>query len=163
MDYPVGGNRWRTRAILFALVATLELVVLVAVGAVAIAPAVLGGVEEAARDHQLAPAEPRVNPASAERPMLEPPETSVIVLNGNGIAGAAAGTGRQVKELRYVLSGVGNAPSSDYAKSIVMYRKGFEREAKALAQATGVKLVGPLDGVRTQDLMGAHLALVVGR
>ena len=95
--------------------------------------------------------------------MLAPPETSVIVLNGNGIAGAAAGTGQRVKSLEYVVSGVGNAPSSDYRHSIVMYRKGFEREARALAKAVGVKLVGPLDGLRTQDLMGAHVALVVGR
>jgi hypothetical protein len=163
VDYPVGTNRWRTRAILFALVAAVELVVLAAVGAATLAPAFMGGVEEAARDHQLAPQKPRVNPAATERPMLAPAETSVIVLNGNGIAGAAAGTGRRVKGLNYVLSGVGNAPSSDYRQSMVMYRKGFDREAKALAKATGIKLVGPIDGIRTQDLMGAHIALVVGR
>jgi hypothetical protein len=44
-----------------------------------------------------------------------------------------------------------------------MYRPGFEREAKRLAADLRVKLVGPLDGLRAPDLMGAHLAVVIGR
>ena len=34
MDYPVQANRWRTRALLFAAIATLELLALLAVGSV---------------------------------------------------------------------------------------------------------------------------------
>ena len=40
---------------------------------------------------------------------------------------------------------------------------GYEREARRLAADVGVKLVGPLDGLRAKDLMGAHVALVLGR
>ncbi len=43
-----------------------------------------------------------------------------------------------------------------------MYRKGYQPEANRLAKDVGVKLVGPLDGLREPQLMGAHIALVVG-
>ena len=36
-------------------------------------------------------------------------------------------------------------------------------EAQRLAADVHVKLVGPLDGLREPDLMGAHVALVLGR
>jgi hypothetical protein len=163
VEYPVATNRWRTRALLFALVAAVELAVLVGLGAIAAGRAVVGEVETAARSHELAPAKPRVRPTAVERPVLERSETSVIVLNGNGISGAAGDEAAKVKALAYVVSGVGNAPRSDYARTMVMYRDGFRREAQALAQATNVKRIGPLDGLREKDLMGAHLALVVGR
>jgi len=162
MDYPVATNRWRTRAILFAALAAVELVVLVALGAVTAGRALVGEVETAAIAHELAPAQPK-RASAQKRPMLPVSETSVAVLNGNGITGAAAGTATRVKSLSYVVAGVGNAARSDYTRSTVMYRKGFRREALALAKATGVELVGPLDGLRESDLMGAHLALVVGR
>jgi len=161
VDYPVTPNRWRTRALLFALVAALELVVLVAVGAWTAGGALVGGVETAARSHELAPVRKRVVPTAKVRPVLAPSETSVLVLNGNGVAGAAAATAAKVRSHEYVVSGAGNA-TQHFAKSIVMYRAGFDREAKALGKAMGVALVGPLDGMHERDLMGAHVALVVG-
>ena len=165
MDYPVAPNRWRTRAILLAFVAAVELAALVAVGSVVAGRALMGSVETEARSHAADTPAPRkhVEPTSRERPMLDPAETSVIVLNGNGVSGAAGDEAAKVKSLTYIVSGVGNAARSDYARSMVMYRKGYEREARKLAGAAGIKLVGPLDGLRTRDLMGAHLAVIVGR
>jgi hypothetical protein len=43
-----------------------------------------------------------------------------------------------------------------------MYRAGHEAEAKRLARDLKVKVVGPLDGMRPAELLGAHVALVVG-
>ena len=54
-------------------------------------------------------------------------------------------------------------PFTDYAKTIVEYRAGYPREAQRLAADVGVTLVGPLDGLREPDVVGAHVALVLGR
>ena len=91
-----------------------------------------------------------------------PSQVSVEVLNGNGIAGAAGEAAGRLRALTYVVAGATNAPRTDYAKTIVEYRPGYEREARRLAADVGVKLVGPLDGLRAKDLMGAHVALVLG-
>ena len=43
-----------------------------------------------------------------------------------------------------------------------MFRRGYRPEAVRLAADLKVKIVGPLDGLRPRDMMGAHVALVVG-
>ena len=43
-----------------------------------------------------------------------------------------------------------------------MYRPGYRGEALRLARDLRIRIVGPLDGIRTRELMGAHVALVVG-
>ena len=163
MDYPVQPNRWRTRALLFAAIATLELIALVGIGSVVVARLLAGEVETVVRAREL-PATKRETPAptSPKRPVLDRAATSVVVLNGNGIAGAAGQAAGRLRTLTYVVAGAGNAPRTDYAKTIVEYRAGYEREARRLAADVGVKLVGPLDGLRAKDLMGAHVALVLG-
>lgn len=164
MDYPVQTDRWRTRALLFAAIATLELLALVGVGSVVVVRLLAGEVETVARAREL-PATKRETPppTSPKRPVLERSATSVVVLNGNGISGAAGAAAGRLRTLTYVVAGAGNAPRTDYAKTIVEYRAGYEREARRLAADVGVKLVGPLDGLRAKDLMGAHVALVLGR
>ena len=39
-----------------------------------------------------------------------------------------------------------------------MFRKGYQAEAARLAKDLNVKIVGPLDGLRTADMLGAHVA-----
>ena len=159
MDHPLpSADRWRARALVLAAVAAVELLVLVIIAAVVIGRMLVGGVETAARAHVLTP----VKPKPAPQQMLERDETSVIVLNGNGVSGAAGTTGAKVRSLGYVLSAVGNAPRTDF-RTMVMYRGKHRREAQRLAKELRVKLVGPLDGLKAKDLMGAHLAVIVGR
>ncbi len=163
MDYPLQTtNRWRTRALVLAAVAVLELLVLVSLGVFAAGRVLASEVATVARAHEL-PVRETPAPTAPDRPLLERSETSVVVLNGNGISGAAADGATRVRALTYVVSGAGNAPRSDYAKTMVMYREGYEREAQRFAADLKVKVVGPLDGLRAKDLMGAHLALVLGR
>lgn len=90
-------------------------------------------------------------------------ETSVVVLNGNGITGAADLAAAPIRKQRYILTATGNAPRSDFRRTLIMYRPGFEGEAHRLAKDIGAKRVAPLDGLRGSDLMGAQLALIVGQ
>ena len=55
MDYPVQANRWRTRALLFAAIATLELLALVGLGSMAAARVLAGEVETVARARETLP------------------------------------------------------------------------------------------------------------
>jgi hypothetical protein len=162
VDHPLSSySAWRTRALVASAVAGLELVALLGLAVAAVGPTIVGEFEGAARAHELAP-----KPAPARgnaRPLLERSDTSVVVLNGNGISGAASTSAHRVRELSYVVAAVGNSPRRNEGRTVVMYRPGFDREGKRLADDLGLKLVGPLDGLRGPDLMGAHLALVVGR
>ena len=62
----------------------------------------------------------------------------------------------------YRIGLVGNAPSQDYPQTIVMYRRGFEGEGRRLARDLGVKVIGPLDGMRPAQLHGAQAVLILG-
>jgi hypothetical protein len=95
-------------------------------------------------------------------PKLARGETSVMILNGNGEQGAAAAEADRVRALGYLIGTVGNAPRSDFPQTVVMYRPGFKPEARRLAKEIGVRAVSPLDGLSRKDLLGAHLAIVLG-
>ena len=88
-------------------------------------------------------------------------QTSVIVLNGNGRAGAASDAADRLSARGYLIASTGNAPERS-PHTLVMYRRGYAAEAKRLARDLRLRRVTPLDGMRTSRLMGAHLVLVVG-
>lgn len=97
--------------------------------------------------------------AAAKRPRSR---TTVLVLNGNGRTGAAATVASRVSKRGYRIGRVGNAPRSDFTTSLVMYRPGFAREGRRLAKDLGVKMVGPLDGMRLRDVGSAHVVFILG-
>jgi hypothetical protein len=155
---------WRTATLVASTVAAVELVLILVLAAFLLGRPVADRVEKAAEQKVLAPA-PAAKPApkaDPDAPKLSRRETSVLVLNGNGAAGAAAAASAQVHGKGYTVGAVGNAERSDFTRSVVMYRKGFKPEAERLARDVGVKVVGPLDGLKASDLMGAHVAFVVG-
>jgi LytR cell envelope-related transcriptional attenuator len=161
---------WRSAALIAASVATVELCILVVLGIVFFGKFFNGRVEKASDPVAVAEAavaretaEATKSTKQAQEPILERRETSVIVLNGNGVAGAAATMAERVHSRRYMIAGTDNAPRS-VARSMVMYRPGFDREAKRLAHdvGIGVQRVSPLDGLRPRQLQGAHLALIIG-
>jgi len=164
---------WRAAAIVAAAVAALELFVLVLIGVafgakylsdearkVAVPAPAASSPAETSKSEPVPAAQ--AEPAEAPPPTLSRRETSVLVLNGNGTQGAAGTASDQVRRHRYVIAGAANAPRSNFRRSIVMYRPGFEAEARRLAADLKVKRVAPLDGLRIRDLQGAHLALIVG-
>lgn len=159
---------WRRATIVASAVAVLELVLLVVLTVALVgrplAERIEAAGERAAEAAAAAPAPSAPAAAAAEQAeVLARSETAVLVLNGNGRAGAAGRTAEQVKGTGYILAGVGNAPRADYQRTLVMYRPGKKAEAERLATDLGAGLVAPLDGLRLSELMGAHAVLILGR
>jgi len=156
---------WRTATVVLSAVAALQFVILLVLAVVLLAEPVSERVTKAAEAKVLAPVErklaarPAATPAA---PRLSRSETTVIILNGNGRAGAAATTAERVRRIGYSIGSVGNAPSTDHVRSLVMYRPGHGAEGRRLARDLGIKVVGPLDGMKRSQLLGAHAAVIIG-
>lgn len=159
---PLPLRPWKTAAVVASTIAVVELGVLVVLAVGAIAKPVAHEANRVAVERTVAsaPVAPQQRPAPKEA--LPRGETSIVVLNGNGIAGAASTAAARVKSFGYVIGSVGNAPRSDYRRTLVLYRPGREAEARRLADDLKVKIVAPLDGITTKQLLGAHVALVLG-
>jgi LytR cell envelope-related transcriptional attenuator len=165
---------WRNAAFIAATVATVELAILLVVGIIVFGKFFAGEVEKASdpvavtqaaveREKAAAATAPsKGNGQPREQALLQRRKTSVIVLNGNGISGAAATAADGIRAQNYLIAATGNAPRTDFTRSVVMYRPGFEAEARRLARDIGVQRVSPLDGIRKQELQGAHIALIIG-
>ena len=167
---------WRNAAFIAASVATVELLVLLVVGIWLFGKFFSDEVSKASDPAKVAQvaverrlqAQGQLPDTSKEaatpdaKPLLARGDTSVLVLNGNGVSGAASGLADRIRARHYLIAGTGNAARTDYPRSIIMFRPGYQREAQRLAKDVGIRRVGPLDGVRVRDLQGAHVALVVG-
>jgi hypothetical protein len=149
---------WRTIAVVAAGVAALELLGLVVAGVALLAKPVMHHARAEAATEQRT-STPVGDPA---KPLLPRGSTSVTVLNGNGVSGAAATEASRVRARGYLIGEVANAPRTGWGRTVVMYRVGRRREALRLARDLGIRLVSPLDGLRPRDLLGAQLAVVVG-
>jgi hypothetical protein len=155
---------WRTATLVAGSFAALELAALLAIAAIALgrplshhaATTDRRGASSVAAHVLKAP------PAPAAKPKLARADVEVEILNGNGREGAAAAEASTVRGLGYAVGTVGNARRADYARSVVMYRPGFRAEGLRLGRDLGIAAVGPLDGMKTRELMGAHLAVVIG-
>jgi hypothetical protein len=175
VDHPLTAPRdalirpWRTAAYVAAAIAAVELVLLLVIGGGALVGLVSDRVEKAAvkRAHA-APAPTGAEQAPVTRrpakvvAKLPRTKVRVLVLNGNGRQGAAAVAAGRVQQRGYRIGGVTNAPRSDYARSIVMFRPGFAGEARRLGRDLGVRQVTPLDGMRVRQLQGAHVVFILG-
>ncbi len=159
---------WRLAAIISAAVAAVELLLLVVVGGALIAKPTSGTpsrphAKVAAKSHSAAKAAPvKIHRVVVPAAHLARGKVTVLVLNGNGRQGAAGAAASRVSRKGYRIGGVANAPRSDFTRSLVMYRKGFEGEGRRLARDLGIRIVGPLDGLNAAQLHGAHAVLVVG-
>lgn len=152
---------WRTIAVVAAGIAALELLVLIVAAAALLAKPVAHHMKAAAIAHKTAA--PTKQPQKPSPGPL-PPRTavSVTVLNGNGVTGAAAVTASRVRARGYKIRFVGNAPSTGYGRSVVIYRGERRAQAYRLSRDLGIRLISPLDGLRPSSFRGAQLAVVIG-
>ena len=167
---------WRKAAIVTAGIAAIELVALVVIALAFVArpfaddgarPAKSEAKREAATSPAAAQGEATASKLQAPAPALaELPreKTWVLVLNGNGVSGAASSAAQRVKTHHYRVAGIGDAARRDFPRTIVMYRPGFRGEAQRLARDLdlGLSRAVPLDGMRAADFGSARLALVIG-
>ena len=158
---------WRKATVVASAIAAVELVLLVAAGIALLGRDLAHHSRAAAPARHASPQPPHVKPALARpepvgRPTLARSAISVLILNGNGRAGAAATEANVVSARGYQLARVGNAPRTGYTRSVVMYRPGYRAEAARLAHDIGVSQFAPLDGLTPSALGGAQLAVLVG-
>lgn len=160
---------WRRATLLASTVAAAELILLLVAGSLLLAKpvahviekhAVAAAAKAPAPSKKLAAAIHRMNaPAGKARPRHA---LKIMVFNGNGHAGAAAGAAGTLHGLGYTISGTANAGHMNYATSVVMYKPGYRAEGLRLAHDLHVKVVGPLDGIKATSLHGGELAVIIG-
>jgi hypothetical protein len=167
---------WRTRTMVVSVIAAVELVALVAVGVVllgrgwfqserasAVGNAAHHHTAAAAKTHRTAAPPAKPHRAAPPKPHLPRARTTVLVLNGNGVNGAAGAEATLLRAHGYPVTSVGNAKRTDYATSIVMYRPGYEGEAQRLAHDAHIAEVSALDGLLPSQLGSARVAVIVGK
>ena len=84
---------------------------------------------------------------------------SVLVLNGNGVSGVAGTEATTILSRGYRHAIPSDAPQLDYARSLVLFRPGWQREAERLGRDSRIPTVAPLDG-RVAPAY-AHVPLIV--
>lgn len=162
---------WRRATVVAGSIAALELVLLVVAGFVLVAKPLA----HAIRSHAQAAASPKAAAVptkrveQAIRRQSAPPgkarprdQVKIMVFNGNGVTGAAGSTATTLHGLGYQIAGTANARHQNYATSVVMYRPGWRAEGLRLARDLHVKVVGPLDGLRTSALDGGEVVVILG-
>ena len=168
---------WRTRTLIVSAIAGVELLALVGLGAVLLGRGWFEHARTSAAHRSTPahaakatrtttatpPAKPKPAKAAPARSIVARAQTGLLVLNGNGVAGAAGAEAQALRAHGYPVLSVGNAKRNDYAASIIMYRPGYGREARRLARDAGISIVAVLDGLSLGQLHGAKLAIILGR
>ena len=159
---------WRTATIVVGALAAVELVALALVGGTRLAhffrPATKApAAATAPAAHGTAThVKPLKLPAIPSHPLLPRTRVSVLVLNGNGVTGAAATEAARLQARGYPLPAAKDAARHDYARSMVLFRPGYSAEAHRLAHDAGIRLVSPVDGVGKAQLRGSPLVVILG-
>lgn len=150
---------WRTAAVVASGVAAVELLALIVTATFLLGHSVTShGSAAAAVASSTKPAATK----PAQHAVLPRTRTRVIVLNGNGQAGAAASEATAIRSRGYRISAVGNAPQSTHGPTLVMYRPGYAGEGRRLGRDTGISIVTALNGLRPSSLQRAQLVIVLG-
>jgi hypothetical protein len=127
----------------------------------AVALLVAGGLALAYQEHAPRAVQEKqpVGRATPPTPLRPRSRISVLVLNGNGVANAAGTEATQILAHGYRHAIPADAPNLAYARSLVLFRPGWQREAERLGQDARIPTVAPLDGAVAPAY--AHVPLVV--
>lgn len=152
---------WRTATFVVGGVAAVELVALLVLGAVRLAP------DQRTHAKTAAPAAPKravvATPRVTAHPLRPRSRVRVLVLNGNGVSGAASAEAARLQAQGYRIGGATNAERHDYARSMVMFVPGWSKEAHRLARDAGIRMVAPVDGLHPSQLRGSGVVLLLGK
>jgi hypothetical protein len=104
--------------------------------------------------------------APAPEPTVEGPgvvkgDVEVAVLNGTAVAGLAAKVGDDVEANGYALGAVTNS-ETPAPESRVLFERGHEEEAQAVARDLGVDAVEPIDAEASAVAAGADVVVIAG-
>ena len=176
MDHPLATTDlvrpWRTATLVLIAIAAVQLVLLIGAGIVLLGRQIAPHIHKAAAREAAAKPAKASHPAAAKpkatrtlahaTPMIARAKTKIMVLNGNGVQGAAALAAQLAHARGYPVLDVGNAPKTGYARTIVMYRPGFRSEALRFRRDLNLSVVAPLDGMTPAELKGAALVEILG-
>jgi hypothetical protein len=111
----------------------------------------------------------RLEPGSRQirkAPALPPPrprsQISVLVLNGNGVGGAAGTAATVLLSRGYRHAIPTDAPTLDYVRSVVLFRRGWQSEAERLGRDARIPTVAPLDGRIAPQYARVPLVVILG-
>ncbi|HEX6663924.1 MAG TPA: LytR C-terminal domain-containing protein [Gaiellaceae bacterium] len=152
---------WRRATIAVSAVAAVEFVAVAGL-AVALLGNPLAGNLRASAASAAAPRRRVATLPPATKATIARNQISVMVLNGNGMAGAAHVAAARVGAHGYLVGNVGNAAEPS-PRTLVMYRPGYAAEGVRLGRDLHVRIVRPLDGLRPSQLLGSHLVLILGK
>jgi hypothetical protein len=148
---------WRAATVAACILALAELVCLIALVGVGLIHIHHTGARPTSAATQGAP--PTTKPVVHQlRPRSR---VSVLVLNGNGVAHAAGTEATQLLSQGYRRTLAADAASS-YARSLVLFRPGWEREAHRLARDAGISTATPLDVHLPSSDAAYQLVLILG-
>jgi hypothetical protein len=156
---------WRGATLVVGAVAAVELVVLIGIIALHLAPthAVARASTPAKAPHvrPVAHATKKIR-AMPSHPLRARARVRVLVLNGNGMQGAASTEAARLRGEGYRIGGAENAQRHDYARSMVLYLPGWAKEARRLAHDSGIRLVAPVDGLTPTKLKASQAVVILG-
>lgn len=168
---------WRTATLIASAVATIELLGLIVVGAFVLAHPFRHAAKHTTTTAAKATTVQRVTPvhrhvvpvpakvrvaAIPSHPLRARGHVRVLVLNANGVQGAAHAEAARLQSLGYPIGGAANAPTHHYAQSMVMFVPGYLKEARRLAHDVGIRLVAPVDGLTPSTLSASRLVVLLG-
>jgi hypothetical protein len=153
---------WRGATLVVGAVAAIELVVLIGIVALHLVPTHAAPRAAAPATSQHVRAVARVAkqlPAVPSHALRARTSVRVLVLNGNGLQGAASTAAARLEGKGYRIAGARNAQRHDYARSMVLYAPGWVKEARRLAHDAGISLVAPIDGMK---LKASRAVVILG-
>jgi hypothetical protein len=125
---------------------------------------VAGGLALAFREHATRPVAEtgRIGRVTPPTPLRPRSKISVLVLNGNGVEGAAGTTATRLLGSGYRHATPADASNLAYARSLVLFRPGWQREAERLGKDARIATVAPLDGAVAPAYARVPLVVILG-
>jgi LytR cell envelope-related transcriptional attenuator len=93
---------------------------------------------------------------------VDPAQVTVAVLNGTTVQGLAAQVGEEVRGAGFKLGTIGNAARIDQTTSVVLYRDGQARAARAVANRLGIDKTEQVDSVNEEIAGSFDVIVLVG-